>query len=90
MKTSDPRKQQLQCGSKTLYGTHAYNLETANFDKIASKAQIKPGEIFPETTVFMIAFHEQVLSNNNHNKRTLKDPNTTNDIGRKNADRNQT
>ena len=38
MKTSDPRKQQLQCGSKTLYGTHAYNLETANFDKIASKA----------------------------------------------------
>jgi hypothetical protein len=36
-------------------------------DKIASDAWLKSGELFPETTGFMIAIQDHVISTNNNN-----------------------
>jgi hypothetical protein len=36
--------------SKTMHGRHAYDLESSDVDKIASKARIKSGHLFTETT----------------------------------------
>jgi hypothetical protein len=43
----------------------------------------KSGELFPETTGFMIANENQVICTSNCRKYILNDPNTTNDISRK-------
>jgi hypothetical protein len=40
-------------------------------------------QFFPETTGFMIAIQDHVISTNNYKKCILKDPNITNDICRK-------
>jgi hypothetical protein len=36
--------------SKTILGRHAYDLESSDVDKITSKARIKSGHHFTETT----------------------------------------
>jgi hypothetical protein len=56
--------------------------QTPDVGKIASNEWLKAGELFPETTGFMIAIQDQVISNNNYKKHILKDTNTTNDICR--------
>jgi hypothetical protein len=69
--------------SKTLHGRHACDLETPDVDKMASQAWLKAGEIFPESTGFMIAIQNLVISTNNYKKYILKDPNSTNNICRR-------
>jgi hypothetical protein len=48
--------------SKTLHGRHIYDLETPDADKIGSNKWLKPGESFAETTGFMVAIQDQVIS----------------------------
>ena len=43
----------------------------------------KSGELFPETTGFMIPNQNQVIFTSNYRKYILKYPNTTNDTSRK-------
>jgi len=51
---------------KTLNGRHAYELEASDVDKMASPAWLKAGELFPQTTGFMIAMQDQGISTNNY------------------------
>jgi hypothetical protein len=39
-----------------------YELEKADVVKTTSKSWLKAGEIFPETTRFMVAIQDQVIS----------------------------
>ena len=69
--------------NKTLHGRHACDIETPDVDTVALKTWMKFGEIFPETTGFMIAIQDHVISNIYYKQHILKDPNTTNSICRK-------
>jgi hypothetical protein len=53
-----------------------------NHDK-ASNAWLKVGGLFPETTGFMIAFQQQIISTSYYKKYILKDPSIAHDICRK-------
>jgi hypothetical protein len=81
MKTSDRGKKEWQCErAKPVRGRKACDLETPDVDKLASKARLKFGEIFSETTGFLIAMLDQAIGHNNHTQRILKHPKTTNCI----------
>jgi hypothetical protein len=54
--------------SKPLHGRHVYELETAGVNNIASKAGLKAGKLFPETSGFMLAIQDQVISTSNYKK----------------------
>lgn len=71
-----------------LHGRHAYDLEAPDIDKIASNAWVKAGEIFPETSGFVLAVQNQVISTSNYKKHILKDPTLLNKSA-KNAENNQ-
>jgi hypothetical protein len=55
----------------------AYEVETPDVDKMASNSCLKGGEPFPETTRFMKAMQEQVISINNSKEYVLKEINIT-------------
>jgi hypothetical protein len=81
MKTSERGKKERQCErANPISGRETCDLETPNLDKLASKARLKIGEIFSETTGFLIDIQDQASGQNNHAQITLKHPNTTNDI----------
>jgi hypothetical protein len=56
-------------------------------DKIASNAWLKAGELFPETTGFMIVIQDNVISTSNYKKHILMDPSTIKDTA-ENSERN--
>jgi hypothetical protein len=60
--------------SKTLQGRNAYDLETPDVDKIESSAWPRAGEIFPETSGFMMAIQVQVTTTKNYKKHILHGP----------------
>jgi hypothetical protein len=67
----------------------AYEVETTDVDKMASNPCLKAGGLFPETTGFVIAKQEQVISMNNWKECISKDPNITKDICRKHSTYNR-
>jgi len=69
--------------SKTVHRRHACVIETPDVDTVALNMRLKVGELFPETTGFMIAIQDQVISNIYYKQHILKEPNTTNSICRK-------
>jgi hypothetical protein len=54
---------------KTLHRRHACDLETPDVDKIPSNAWLKPGKIFRETTEFMVAIPDPVISSSAYSFR---------------------
>jgi hypothetical protein len=52
--------------SRTLHGRKVHDLEKSDVDKTASNAWPKFGELFSETTGFVIATRDQVISTNNY------------------------
>ena len=75
---------------KTLNGRPAYDLEAPGVDKMASPARLTVGELFPQTTGFMIAMQDQGISTNNYYKYSLRDPNIATDICRKYGEQSET
>jgi len=69
--------------SKTLHGRYACDIETPDVNTVALNTWLKVGELFSETTGFMIAIQDQAISNVYYKQHTLKDPDTTNSICRK-------
>jgi hypothetical protein len=49
---------------QTIHGRVACDVETPDVDKMSSNSCLKVGEPFPETTRFMKAMQEQVISIN--------------------------
>ena len=81
MKTSERGKKEWQCErAKPICSINACDLETPAVDKLASKARLKFGENFSETTGFLTDFQDQAIGKNNHTKLILEYPNITDDI----------
>jgi hypothetical protein len=59
--------------SKTLHRRHACVTETPDVDTAALNTRLKVDELFPETTGFMIAIQDQVISNMYYKQHILKD-----------------
>lgn len=66
----------------------AYEPQAPDVDKMASPAWLKAGELFLQTTGFMIAMQDQGINTNYYYKYSLKDP-TLLHVSAKNAERNQ-